>query len=68
MVRQVRAGNSPIMGFMVESNLAAGNQPLAGGRDGLAYGVSITDGCIDWATTERCLSEAATTLGYRAAG
>jgi 3-deoxy-7-phosphoheptulonate synthase len=68
VVRQVHAGGSPIMGFMLESNLAAGNQPLAGGREGLAYGVSITDGCIDWPTTRTCLSEAATTLGYRAAG
>src|SRR5215475_14702080 len=44
------------------------SHPLAGGRDQLAYGVSITDGCIDWATTQRCLVEAATELGYRAAG
>jgi len=68
VVRQVGAGNSPLMGFMVESNLNAGNQPLRGGRDGLAYGVSITDGCIDWATTERSLLDAAAALAYRAAG
>jgi len=68
VVRQVRAGGSPIMGFMLESNLAAGNQPLTGSREDLAYGVSITDGCIDWPTTEHCLVEAAATLGYRATG
>jgi 3-deoxy-7-phosphoheptulonate synthase len=68
VVQQVRAGNSPLMGFMLESNLNAGNQPLRGGRDGLAYGVSITDGCIDWATTERSLLQAAAALAYRAAG
>ena len=68
LVRQVHAGSSPIMGFMLESNLGAGNQPLAGGRDGLTYGVSITDACIDWPATERCLGEAATALGYRVAG
>jgi len=68
LVRQVRAGGSPIMGFMVESNIGAGNQPLAAGPDGLAYGISITDACIDWATTERCLLDAAAMLGYRAAG
>jgi 3-deoxy-7-phosphoheptulonate synthase len=68
VVQQVRAGNSPLMGFMLESNLHAGNQPLHGGREGLAYGVSITDGCIDWPTTERSLLEAAAALAYRAAG
>ena len=62
LVRQVRAGGSPIMGFMLESNLGAGSQPLHGGREGLAYGVSITDACIDWPTTERCLLDAATAL------
>ncbi len=68
VVRQVGAGNSPLMGFMVESNLGAGSQALRGGRDGLTYGVSITDGCIDWATTERSLLDAAAALAYRAAG
>ena len=68
VVGQVRAGNSPLMGFMLESNLNAGNQPLHGDREGLAYGVSITDGCIDWPTTERSLLEAAAALAYRAAG
>ncbi|MFN7811940.1 MAG: 3-deoxy-7-phosphoheptulonate synthase, partial [Planctomycetia bacterium] len=63
VVRQVRAGNSPLMGFMVESNLNAGNQPLRGGRDGLAYGVSITDGCIGWDETEELLLEAHRRLG-----
>ena len=63
VVRQVGHGRSPVMGFMLESNLGAGTQRLTGGRDGLAYGVSITDGCIDWSTTERCLLEAAAALG-----
>ena len=62
---QVGDGGSPVMGFMLESNLGAGTQRLTGGRAGLAYGVSITDGCIDWSTTERCLLEAAATLGSR---
>jgi len=59
LVEQVRAGNDSIMGFMLESNLGAGNQPLGAG---LAYGVSITDACIDWETTERCLTGALTQL------
>jgi 3-deoxy-7-phosphoheptulonate synthase len=62
LLEQVRAGEGAIMGFMLESHLRAGNQPLRGGREGLAYGVSITDACIDWETTERCLLEAAAAL------
>ncbi len=67
LVAQIRAGNRSIMGFMLESNLHAGNQKVTNGRAGLAYGVSITDACIDWETTERCLIEAAAQLtGERA--
>ncbi len=62
LIDQIRAGNRSIMGFMIESHLKAGSQKLAHGRDGLQYGVSITDGCIDWDTTERCLSTAAARL------
>jgi 3-deoxy-7-phosphoheptulonate synthase len=62
LVAQIGAGNRSIMGFMLESNVGAGNQKLAGGRAGLRYGVSITDACIDWAATEQCLTEAATRL------
>jgi 3-deoxy-7-phosphoheptulonate synthase len=51
-----------IMGVMVESNIGAGNQPLVHNRAALKYGVSITDPCIDWPTTEQCLSEAADAL------
>ena len=61
-MEQIRAGNRSIMGFMLESNLEAGNQQLAGGSAGLRYGVSITDACIDWPTTERALAEAAAAL------
>ena len=57
LVQQIRAGNRSIMGFMLESNLGAGTQPVTDGRAGLRYGVSVTDGCIDWETTERCLTE-----------
>ena len=56
LVAQRAAGNRSLMGFMLESHLHAGRQDL--GPD-LAYGVSITDGCIDWDTTERCLLAAA---------
>jgi 3-deoxy-7-phosphoheptulonate synthase len=62
MVDQVRSGNSGIMGVMIESNIGAGNQSLSKDRAALKYGVSVTDPCIDWATTEQCLLEAARTL------
>jgi 3-deoxy-7-phosphoheptulonate synthase len=62
LVAQIRAGNRSILGCMIESNLRPGNQPLTSGGDGLAYGVSITDACIDWDTTARCLTEAAAQL------
>ena len=55
---QVRAGSRAIMGVMLESFINAGNQPLPADRAQLRYGVSITDPCIDWATTEQCLLEA----------
>jgi 3-deoxy-7-phosphoheptulonate synthase len=63
LVGQVAAGNRSILGFMLESNLGAGNQPLPRGGAGLRYGVSITDACIDWDTTERCLTDAVARLG-----
>ena len=54
VAQQVAAGNRGIMGVMVESNLVAGRQELATGAP-LVYGQSVTDGCIDWATTVTAL-------------
>ena len=54
---QIIEGNKSIIGLMVESNLQAGNQSIPDNLDDLKYGVSVTDGCIDWDTTERCLRE-----------
>lgn len=62
LVEQIRAGSQAIMGVMVESNINAGNQSLKDGRAALKYGVSLTDPCIDWPTTESCLVQAATAL------
>jgi len=50
------------MGLMIESNLNAGNQKLSPGEtipSKLKYGVSVTDACIDWATTVTTLRELA---------
>jgi 3-deoxy-7-phosphoheptulonate synthase len=57
MLTQVASGNASIMGAMIESNLEAGNQPFPQPREKLRHGVSITDGCIDWATTEALVRE-----------
>ncbi len=54
---QVLEGNRSIVGLMIESNLKAGNQAIPENLDDLEYGVSVTDGCIDWETTESCLRE-----------
>ncbi len=54
-VNQVLEGNRSIVGLMLESNLEHGNQPIPADRRELRYGVSVTDGCIDWATTEKLL-------------
>src|SRR5579862_8734187 len=62
LCEQVRAGSRAIMGAMLESFINAGNQPLEADRSQLKYGVSITDPCIDWPTTERCLLDAAEAL------
>jgi 3-deoxy-7-phosphoheptulonate synthase len=55
---QLLAGSPHIMGMMLESHLHEGHQKLVHGLEGLAYGVSVTDACIDWETTERLLREA----------
>ena len=54
-----RSHGSGIIGAMLESNLVAGAQSLGNDRSALVYGQSITDQCIDWATTETLVREAA---------
>ena len=44
--------------MMLESHLFEGNQPIAGNSGDLRYGVSITDECISWETTEALLTTA----------
>lgn len=57
LLQQIIAGNQSIMGAMLESNLSAGNQPFPQPKEKLKYGVSITDGCIDWETTRALVLE-----------
>ena len=52
---QIADGNQSITGLMIESHIKAGNQSMPEDLSQLKYGVSITDGCIDWETTETAL-------------
>jgi 3-deoxy-7-phosphoheptulonate synthase len=54
-VAQIMDGNRSIVGLMLESHLKAGNQSIPKDLTKLEYGVSITDPCIDWSTTETLL-------------
>jgi 3-deoxy-7-phosphoheptulonate synthase len=65
LVNQMRGGQRAIMGVMIESFIGAGNQPFQSDRKALRYGVSVTDPCIDWPATERCLTSAAQALDGR---
>lgn len=57
-IDQVIAGNRSICGMMVESNLFEGNQKIPADLSQLKYGVSVTDQCIDWGTTEPLILKA----------
>jgi len=55
IANQIVEGNRSIVGLMLESNLGAGNQKMPSNPADLRYGVSITDACIDWESTEQIL-------------
>ncbi|GIX30549.1 MAG: phospho-2-dehydro-3-deoxyheptonate aldolase [Porticoccaceae bacterium] len=57
VANQIAEGNRSICGVMLESHLHAGNQKIPEDLSQLRYGVSITDACIDWETTETCLRQ-----------
>ena len=57
-VHQIIEGNQSIVGMMLESNIGPGNQKLQSDLKSMKYGVSITDACIDWETTEKTILEA----------
>ncbi len=65
LLAQVTAGNASVMGAMIESNLEAGSQAFPQPKDKLRYGVSITDGCIAWDTTEKLVRELHAALAPR---
>ncbi|HTL73334.1 MAG TPA: 3-deoxy-7-phosphoheptulonate synthase [bacterium] len=55
VIEQRVGGTKSLIGLMVESHLNEGNQPIPKNKADLRYGVSITDSCIGWETTERML-------------
>src|SRR5690606_19612202 len=52
---QILDGNKSIVGIMVESHLKGGRQDIPANLNDMEYGQSVTDGCIDWETTEKVL-------------
>jgi 3-deoxy-7-phosphoheptulonate synthase len=57
IIEQRVAGTRAIVGAMVESYLKEGNQPVPNNPAEIVYGVSVTDACISWETTERMLRQ-----------
>lgn len=62
---QIMNGNKSIIGLMIESHINAGNQSAEQPVSEMKYGVSITDACIDWETTDSLLRKVATALKQR---
>lgn len=63
VIRQIQEGNKAIIGLMLESHLAEGNQSSEQPRECMRYGVSITDACIGWESTAELLERANRELG-----
>jgi len=62
VIAQRANGNKALIGLMIESHLHEGNQPIPKDLSQLRYGVSVTDACVNWETTERMLRHAAAHL------
>ncbi|RTF70342.1 3-deoxy-7-phosphoheptulonate synthase [Serratia marcescens] len=63
VVEQIKAGNRSITGIMLESHLHEGNQSSEQPRADMRYGVSVTDACINWESTETLLRHMHQELG-----
>jgi 3-deoxy-7-phosphoheptulonate synthase len=63
VIEQRIGGSDCLIGLMLESNLYAGNQRFRGDSKALKYGVSITDECISWESTEAMVLTACDKLG-----
>ena len=62
---QIQADNRAIHAVMIESNLKGGSQTFPAPLENLEYGVSITDGCLDWESTEEALRQAHGAMAIR---
>lgn len=62
ITHQILEGNKSIIGVMLESNINAGNQSIPKDLSQLKYGVSVTDACMNWETTEKAILEMAEKL------
>lgn len=62
VTHQILEGNKSIIGVMLESNINHGNQSIPRDLSQLQYGVSVTDACMDWQTTETAVKEMADKL------
>ena len=56
VIAQRAGGRTSLIGLMVESYLQEGSQPFPKPVAELTYGISITDACVGWETTERMLT------------
>jgi 3-deoxy-7-phosphoheptulonate synthase len=66
LAEQIAGGEKGIMGVMIESNINEGNQNIPKeGKEGLKYGISITDACIGWNTTVEVLETLAKAVKSR---
>jgi 3-deoxy-7-phosphoheptulonate synthase len=64
IAKQIAAGDTRIVGVMIESHLVAGRQDLVAGKE-LVYGQSVTDGCIDWDSSVAVLEGLAAAIKQR---
>lgn len=62
IISQIKNGNNSIIGVMIESNLHEGSQSSEQPKQDMKYGVSVTDACISWETTEQLLRHMGTEL------
>jgi 3-deoxy-7-phosphoheptulonate synthase len=65
VANQILEGNKSIIGLMVESNIGAGSQSIPANLCDLKYGISVTDACIDWVTTENTVRQMRDTIKGR---
>ena len=59
---QISTGNKSIFGLMLESNLFSGKQKILDNQTEMTYGVSVTDGCIDWVETKDLIKNLAKSI------